>query len=81
MGEQANLARLLPCPAQNSRISRGKAFKAETDKMLWNVNEEWFERWAKGETRIPIMDAGMRQLNNTGWMHNRLRMITYTIFD
>ena len=62
--------------AQNSRISRGRAFKAETDKMQWNVNEEWFERWAKGETGFPIVDAGMRQLNTTGWMHNRLRMIT-----
>ena len=62
--------------AQNSRISRGRAFKAETDKMQWNVNEEWFERWTKGETGFPIVDAGMRQLNTTGWMHNRLRMIT-----
>ena len=62
--------------AQNSRISQGRAFKAETDKMEWNVNEEWFEKWAKGETGFPIVDAGMRQLNTTGWMHNRLRMIT-----
>jgi len=62
--------------AQNPRISRGKAFKGETDKMEWNVNEEWFDRWAKGETGFPIVDAGMRQLNTTGWMHNRLRMIT-----
>ena len=77
MGERANLARLLyPCSGSKFTNLSWKAFKAETDKMQWNVNEEWFDRWAKGETGFPIVDAGMRQLNTTGWMHNRLRMIT-----
>lgn len=42
----------------------------------WNDNEEWFEKWKAGQTGFPIVDAGMRQLSATGWMHNRLRMIT-----
>ncbi|MFC7319431.1 cryptochrome/photolyase family protein [Halobacillus campisalis] len=40
----------------------------------WNVDEEYLERWKKGETGFPLIDAAMRQLNETGWMHNRLRM-------
>ncbi len=41
----------------------------------WDKNEEYLERWQKGQTGIPIVDAGMRQLWHTGWMHNRVRMI------
>lgn len=41
----------------------------------WDHNEEYFERWKRGQTGYPIVDAGMRQLWETGWMHNRLRMI------
>ncbi|MDM5297790.1 deoxyribodipyrimidine photo-lyase [Bacillus pumilus] len=44
--------------------------------MKWNVDEALFEAWCKGETGFPLVDAGMRQLNEEGWMHNRLRMIT-----
>ncbi|MDI8978018.1 hypothetical protein MJN47_29390, partial [Salmonella enterica subsp. enterica serovar Lubbock] len=39
-------------------------------------NPHYFQAWQKGETGYPIVDAAMRQLNATGWMHNRLRMIT-----
>ena len=53
-----------------------KSFKPEYDEIEWRNDEEEFERWKKGNTGYPIVDAGMRQLNNTGWMHNRLRMIT-----
>ncbi len=42
----------------------------------WKKNEKLFTAWTKGETGYPIVDAGMRQLWNTGWMHNRVRMIT-----
>ncbi len=41
----------------------------------WGNNPEWFHRWAEGNTGIPIIDASMRQLNSSGWMHNRCRMI------
>ncbi|AQW82837.1 cryptochrome/photolyase family protein [Campylobacter pinnipediorum] len=42
----------------------------------WSNNEEHFKKWCRGETGVPIIDAAMRHLNNTGTMHNRLRMIT-----
>ncbi len=52
-----------------------ESFKRKYDKIPWRNNEEEFELWCKGETGYPIVDAGMRQLNETGWMHNRVRMI------
>jgi deoxyribodipyrimidine photo-lyase len=53
----------------------GNAFKPEYDKIEWRQNEEDFEKWCKGQTGYPIVDAGMRELNETGFMHNRVRMI------
>lgn len=53
----------------------GGAFKPEYDKIVWRNNEQEFERWCKGQTGYPIVDAGMRELNETGYMHNRVRMI------
>tara|TARA_Y100000589_G_scaffold237197_1_gene224620 strand:+ start:671 stop:2116 length:1446 start_codon:yes stop_codon:yes gene_type:complete len=44
-------------------------------KFPWQNNQEWFSRWAEGNTGIAIVDAAMRQLNTSGWMHNRCRMI------
>ncbi|TDQ41019.1 cryptochrome/photolyase family protein [Aureibacillus halotolerans] len=41
----------------------------------WTTNEEWLDRWKTGTTGFPIVDAAMRQLEKTGWMHNRLRMV------
>lgn len=58
------------------RISMHKAFKTDTERLQWNPPGEAFEAWKEGRTGIPIVDAAMRQLNQTGWMHNRLRMIT-----
>ncbi len=52
------------------------AFKPEYDKIQWRNDEEEFERWCEGKTGYPIVDAGMRQLNSIGFMHNRVRMIT-----
>lgn len=63
------------------RISRGRPFKAVTDKVAWrypstdSAASEDFERWCRGFTGFPIVDAAMRQLNTIGWMHNRLRMV------
>ncbi len=53
-----------------------QSFKKAYDNIEWRNNEEEFEAWCKGETGYPIVDAGMRELNQTGYMHNRLRMIT-----
>lgn len=52
------------------------SFREEYDKIKWRNNEKEFERWCQGLTGYPIVDAGMRQLNATGFMHNRVRMIT-----
>ncbi|GAB3338418.1 deoxyribodipyrimidine photo-lyase [Marivirga atlantica] len=51
------------------------SFKKEYDNIPWNNNEEQFKKWCEGKTGYPIVDAGMRELNNTGYMHNRVRMI------
>ena len=48
----------------------------DTDALPWNHSQELLQRWQRGETGFPFVDAGMRQLNDTGWMHNRLRMVT-----
>jgi deoxyribodipyrimidine photo-lyase len=53
----------------------GKAFREKYNKLKWDNNNKLFEKWMKGETGVPIIDAGMRQLNTTGFMHNRLRMM------
>jgi deoxyribodipyrimidine photo-lyase len=52
------------------------AFKPVYNKIKWRNNEDEFEKWCEGKTGYPIVDAGMRELNSTGFMHNRLRMIT-----
>lgn len=56
-------------------ISRGNAFRKEYDLIPWRNNEEEFNKWCEGKTGYPIVDAGMRELNTTGFMHNRVRMI------
>lgn len=58
------------------RLSRGENYQLQTQGMPWRDAEDDFVRWCEGNTGYPIVDAGMRQLNQTGWMHNRLRMIT-----
>ena len=51
------------------------AFKPKYDRIDWRNNETEFDKWCKGETGYPLVDAGMRQLNETGFMHNRIRML------
>jgi deoxyribodipyrimidine photo-lyase len=58
-----------------THIGHYKAFKPQYDIIEWRKDEQQFERWCKGETGYPIVDAGMRELNETGFMHNRVRMI------
>jgi len=52
-----------------------KSFKKKFQNIPWQNSEELFRKWKKGETGFPIIDAGMNQLNQTGFMHNRVRMI------
>lgn len=52
-----------------------KSFRGEYENIKWRNNEAEFRLWSKGETGYPIVDAGMRELNETGFMHNRVRMI------
>lgn len=52
-----------------------KAFKPEYDLIKWHNNEQHFKAWCEGKTGYPIVDAGMRELNATGYMHNRVRMV------
>ena len=53
-----------------------KAFRPEFEAFSWSKNEEALRAWQQGRTGYPIVDAGMRELWQTGWMHNRVRMIT-----
>jgi deoxyribodipyrimidine photo-lyase len=57
------------------QVGKGKAFKPEYDNIEWRKDAGEFERWCNGQTGYPIVDAGMRELNETGFMHNRVRMI------
>ncbi len=50
-------------------------FREKYNGIAWRNNDNEFERWCKGETGYPLVDAGMRQLNRTGYMHNRVRMV------
>ena len=52
-----------------------EAFKAKYDRIEWRNNETEFKAWCEGKTGYPLVDAGMRQLNQTGFMHNRVRML------
>ncbi|AGN87750.1 deoxyribodipyrimidine photo-lyase [Enterobacter sp. R4-368] len=57
-------------------LCKHRPFIAWTDKVQWQENAGHLQAWQRGNTGYPIVDAAMRQLNATGWMHNRLRMIT-----
>ena len=57
-------------------VSRGQAFRREYDAMAWERDEAGYAAWQAGRTGYPLVDAGMRQLAATGWMHNRVRMVT-----
>jgi deoxyribodipyrimidine photo-lyase len=61
---------------QFQHVRLGESCKKEYDKIKWRNNEKEFKAWCEGTTGYPIVDAGMRELNATGFMHNRVRMIT-----
>jgi|MTBAKSStandDraft_2_1061841.scaffolds.fasta_scaffold03555_13 deoxyribodipyrimidine photo-lyase len=52
-----------------------KSFQSRYDTLFWDEPREKFQKWCRGETGFPLVDAGMRQLNETGFMHNRTRMV------
>lgn len=55
--------------------TKDKAFKPKYDRIQWRNKEEEFEKWKNGQTGYALVDAGMRELNATGYMHNRVRML------
>ena len=57
------------------QLNRQQPFKAETSQLQWHNNASHWQAWCTGQTGFPIIDAAMRQLLQTGWMHNRLRML------
>jgi deoxyribodipyrimidine photo-lyase len=57
-------------------VATGHAFKPEFDNIIWPGIDDHFQAWCEGRTGYPLIDAAMRQLNQTSYMHNRLRMIT-----
>lgn len=57
-------------------LSKGNAFNRKTETIPWSSNQDQLQQWQLGKTGFPLVDAGMRQLNRIGWMHNRLRMVT-----
>ena len=57
------------------KVGMGRAFRQQYELIEWRNNEEEFKRWCEGSTGYPIVDAGIRELNATGFMHNRVRMI------
>jgi deoxyribodipyrimidine photo-lyase len=60
----------------NPRVLEGKSLKEAYDKIKWDNKKENIEAWKKGMTGFPGVDAGMREMNKTGYMHNRARLIT-----
>lgn len=57
------------------RVSRHRAFRLETEALRWRDAPQELAAWQEGRTGLPLIDAAMRQLQATGWMHNRLRMV------
>ncbi len=57
------------------RVCMNKAYNLKTEMLPWKYDEALLNAWKQGQTGFPIVDAAMRQLNMTGWMHNRLRMV------
>ncbi len=55
--------------------STTQSFKPQYDRIVWRNNESEFKAWCEGKTGYPLVDAGMRQMNETGFMHNRVRML------
>lgn len=55
---------------------KNQSYKKEYDNIKWSYNKKWFDAWCEEMTGFPVIDAAMRQMNETGFMHNRMRMVT-----
>lgn len=62
------------------KVLEGKSFQEKFDQVKWKYNEKHLAAWKEGLTGYPIVDAAMRELNTTGFMHNRCRMIVASFF-
>ncbi len=71
----ANITYEFPRVLQGQLKGKNKSFKENYDNIKWSYDKKIFEKWCNGETGFPIIDAAMNQLNTTGFMHNRCRMI------
>jgi deoxyribodipyrimidine photo-lyase len=61
-------------------VCKGESFHAKYDALVWDQDEKLQKAWMEGQTGFPLVDAAMRQLRETGWMHNRLRMLVAMFF-
>ncbi|MFT6984647.1 MAG: deoxyribodipyrimidine photo-lyase [Psychromonas sp.] len=59
----------------NPALGRGASYKISANNIIWSNDEDDFKAWCDGQTGYPLVDAAMLQLKQTGWMHNRLRMV------
>lgn len=59
----------------NPNVADGETFNPQFNNLVFDNNQDYFEAWCEGRTGFPIIDAAMRQINQTGYMHNRLRMV------
>ena len=70
-----NITHFFPHVLKGQVSGKNKSFRENYDNIKWGTNKNYLEKWKSGNTGIPIVDAGMRQLNQTGFQHNRCRMI------
>jgi deoxyribodipyrimidine photo-lyase len=70
-----NIVYYFPHVLQGQVGGKNKSFRNDYDKIIWKFSKNTFQKWCQGQTGFPVVDAGMRQMNKTGYMHNRCRMI------
>jgi len=71
-----NIIHHFPRVLQGQIKGKNKSYKEEYDNISWSYNKKIFDAWTNGQTGFPVIDAAQRQMNATGYMHNRCRMIT-----
>ncbi len=71
-----NICHNFPRVLQGQIKGKNKSYKEEYDNIAWSYNKKLFKAWCTGNTGFPVIDAAQRQMNTTGYMHNRCRMIT-----
>jgi len=74
-----NITYNFPWVLKGQNSGKNQSYKKEYDNIKWLTNKKWFDAWCNGTTGFPVVDAAMRQLNTTGFMHNRARMFTTSL--